>query len=234
VFTGGTSTLAGSVAGNVTINSGATVNALGATVNSTLTNNGTLSVGGGAAGTLTTSSYAQGSTGALNMAIGGLSAGTQYSQFSAGNMVGLGGTLNITFINGFTPSSGNSFKLITYTQESGTFSSITGTTMTPQYNSHDFTLLAALWFDEVPDDDREDGPPAPVERSQLAAAEAAPEPAGSVTTWLVATTPVALAPPAEHAWRDAAFSAWAEEGANEDGGDRVGLRQSPHLAPPLA
>ena len=53
------------------------------------------------------------STGTLNMELGGLNAGSQYSRLSVGGTATPGGTLNYALINGFTPTSGSLFDFLT-------------------------------------------------------------------------------------------------------------------------
>jgi hypothetical protein len=160
-FTGGTSTLAGTISasGGVSIASAATVNTSGsATLNTSLTNSGTLAVAGsGAAGTLTINgNYTQNAGAFLNMEIGGTTAGSQYDQLVISGQANLGGTLNVSYLGGYTPPSGSSYALLTYGSHSGTFSSVSGTSMTPQYNSGNFSLLAL----RTPDEEADEGPAA--------------------------------------------------------------------------
>src|SRR5207248_546529 len=67
--------------------------------------------------------------------------------------VTFGGTLNVAFINGYTPVAGDSLTLVTYTTHSGTFAHISGLSgrgapLTPHYNSNDFTLVALAGEEE--------------------------------------------------------------------------------------
>jgi hypothetical protein len=82
------------------------------------------------AGMLSVSTYTQQSTGSLNVQIGGLTAGTQYSQLAVGNGVSLNGTLNIKVINSFIPAIGNTFIILTGNPVGGKFSTVNGTTIT--------------------------------------------------------------------------------------------------------
>ncbi|MGA7918603.1 MAG: putative Ig domain-containing protein [Candidatus Acidiferrales bacterium] len=78
-----------------------------------------------AAGVLTISgSYTQSSSGSYEVAIGGLTAGTQYSQLNVTGAASLAAALNIRLTNGFTPVSGNQFTILTAGSVSGTFSTI--------------------------------------------------------------------------------------------------------------
>jgi hypothetical protein len=102
--------------------------------------------------------YTQASIGALNMDIGGATAGTQYDQLRISGTANLAGILNVTLINGYTPPHGTSFALLTYGSHTGTFGTINsgGGTFTPQYNSTDFSLLARA---DALDGSEEQGPP---------------------------------------------------------------------------
>jgi len=81
---------------------------------------GTLTLGGG-------SSYAQSMSGVLSIDIGGPTAGTQYSQLAApGCPVSLGGSLNVSFVNGFMPTNGERFTILTGGSVSGTFPVLNG------------------------------------------------------------------------------------------------------------
>jgi YVTN family beta-propeller protein len=73
--------------------------------------------------------YAQSSTGAFEVTLGGLTAGTQYSQLTVGNSATLAGALNIRFANGFTPAINNSFTILTASNVSGTFATINSPTL---------------------------------------------------------------------------------------------------------
>jgi YVTN family beta-propeller protein len=66
----------------------------------------------------------QSSGGAYEVAIGGLTAGTQYSQLAVSGSASLAGALNVRFLNGFAPSLGNSFTILTASSVSGTFATI--------------------------------------------------------------------------------------------------------------
>jgi hypothetical protein len=65
--------------------------------------------------------YNQTGTGILNMRIGGTTAGTGYDQLNITGSAMLGGTLNVNLINGFSPSSGDVYEILTFASESGNF-----------------------------------------------------------------------------------------------------------------
>jgi hypothetical protein len=118
------------------------------TIASTLVSSGSVTAGDSAAkaGKLSPSTYTQNSGGSLNVQIGGLTAGTQYSQLAVANGVSLNGTLNIKVVNGFIPAIGNSFIILTGSVRSGTFAHVNGLTIptgghfTVAYNPTNVTL----------------------------------------------------------------------------------------------
>ena len=63
-------------------------------------------------------------TNTLIMELGGTSRGGQYDAILASGTLGLGGTLNVTLIDGFHPAAGNTFDLLDWSTRSGTFASI--------------------------------------------------------------------------------------------------------------
>ena len=135
--------------GGLTIQSGALLDGSGTiTVNSsTVTNSGTVNPGTvGGAGTLTiTGNYRQMGSGTITLDIGGTTAGT-YDLLAVSGNASLAGTLNADTINGFSPSTGNSFSLLTYGSHSGTFSTLNynlgSNGFLPAYGSTSFTLAA--------------------------------------------------------------------------------------------
>jgi hypothetical protein len=60
----------------------------------------------------------------LNIELGGTTAGTQYDQITVTQLLTLGGTLNITLINGFVPQFGQTFDILNWTTLSGTFANV--------------------------------------------------------------------------------------------------------------
>ena len=108
-----------------TVQTGGTFNETGTLSGSgTFTNGGTLAPGDGLkkAGDLNVSgSYTQGSSGALTIDLGGTIANTKYDVLNIAGAATLAGTLNVDLISGFTPVVGNSFTIMNYTSETGTF-----------------------------------------------------------------------------------------------------------------
>ena len=104
----------------------------------------TLSTAGG------NNSYTQAVLGALSIDIGGTNAGTQYSQLgAAGVPVNLGGSLNVNLINGFTPTAGQTFTILTCGSRTGTFPILNGAylgtnlALVPVYSSTSVVLVAS-------------------------------------------------------------------------------------------
>ena len=60
----------------------------------------------------------------LAIELGGASPGTGYDQLHVTGALSLGGRLELSLINGFTPAAGNSFDILDWSSLSGTFSSI--------------------------------------------------------------------------------------------------------------
>jgi hypothetical protein len=92
--------------------------------------NGVVAPGVGVgAGTLSiTGRFANGHDGALNIELGGLTAGTQYDRLLIDGVATLDGTLNVSLVNlgggMFTPALGNVFSIITADSVGGTFSTL--------------------------------------------------------------------------------------------------------------
>jgi hypothetical protein len=93
------------------------------TVSGNVSNSGGAVKPGLSPGALTINgNYTQGAAGAFNVEIGGLTAGAQFDQLNVTESATLTGTLNVTLINGFVPSLGNTFQILNYASRSGTFS----------------------------------------------------------------------------------------------------------------
>jgi hypothetical protein len=72
-----------------------------------------------------TGTYAQLSTGTMNVSIGGTTVGTKFSQLQVSGAASLGGTLTAALVNGFTPTVGQTFTVVTASSVTGTFSNST-------------------------------------------------------------------------------------------------------------
>ncbi len=79
------------------------------------------------AGTLTvTGNYGQFAAGALNLNIGGLTAGSQFDQLAVGGSAMLAGTVNVSLASGYTPNIADSFKVLTFAARTGDFQTYNG------------------------------------------------------------------------------------------------------------
>ncbi len=110
---------------------------------------GTIHVGG---------TYQQVSGGTLHVQIGGSAPGTQFDVIEISGAAQVGGTLEIDTIDGFTPSSGDQFRILTTSARTGEFGSLLGTDLgnglayTAQYDATGVTLVVtglSLSIDDV-------------------------------------------------------------------------------------
>jgi hypothetical protein len=129
--TGGTSTIDGtltsSTASTFNLNGGSLFGS--GTVNYSLVDKATVTPGDSATKTGILSvkqTYTQGSGGVLNISIGGNTAGTQFDRLNVTSTAALGGTLNVTLINGFVPAVGATFDILNGSTVSGNWSTIHG------------------------------------------------------------------------------------------------------------
>jgi hypothetical protein len=128
--------------GTVNIKAG-TLTGLG-TVSADVSNAGTLGTGT-STGTLTiTRTFTQTAGGTLNIKIGG---SNQFDTIAVGGAATLGGTLNVSLINNFTPTAGLAFKILTFASVSGGFATENGLTISPNlsfnpvFDPADLTLV---------------------------------------------------------------------------------------------
>ena len=99
------------------------------TVNANVTNGGTVSPGTTTnAGKITINgTYTQSSGGSFNVKIGGRTTpGTDYDQLVVSGAATLGGTINVSVINGFTPQPGDQYQILTFASSSGDFATKNG------------------------------------------------------------------------------------------------------------
>lgn len=116
---------------------------------------------GNSAGVLTVADdFSLADTGVLSMEIGGTIAGTDYDQVAAGNLVYLEGMLDVSFVNSFTASYGDSFEVVTAADELlGGFDSYdlpslaTGLAWGADYQADSMTLKVTLPGDHDLDGD---------------------------------------------------------------------------------
>jgi hypothetical protein len=117
------------------------------TIDANLVNSGQVNPGGdGGAGVLTIhGNYTETATGVLNIVIGGDTPATGYGQLMVAGSATLDGMLNVSLGNGFTPTSGEAFPILTFTSLNGMFArtSIDPAFMDPpNYDPMDVTVVA--------------------------------------------------------------------------------------------
>ncbi len=117
-------------------NTGGTLAGGGTIIRSPLANDGEISPGA-SADTLTVSgAVQQTAASSLTIELGGLFVGTQYDRLSATGASTLNGALNVSTIDGFVPSIGNSFDVFTAPSYTGTFSSVSLPPLASGSNRH--------------------------------------------------------------------------------------------------
>jgi hypothetical protein len=156
ISAGGYTQTAGSTLVNGTLSSNSTLNIQGGVIGGTgtvaanVTNGGT-TVPGGVVNTgifTITGNDTQGGTSAVNIRIGGRTAGTQFDQFNISGPITLSGTLAISALGGFRPASGDTFTVMNFGSSSGAFAHITGLdfgsgcSLQPNLNLTNLTLQA--------------------------------------------------------------------------------------------
>jgi hypothetical protein len=109
--TAGTLLLNGSAAISNALLTGGTIKD-GGTLTGNLINGGVLAAGNSPGALTIAGNYTQLSTGAMNVEIGGLTAGTQYDKLTVTGAATLSGTVNLTIVNGFVPANGNAFTFL--------------------------------------------------------------------------------------------------------------------------
>jgi RHS repeat-associated protein len=89
------------------------------------TNSGSLTLGAGS--TLTVGgSYTQTNAGTLDVQVGGTPASGLFGQIGVGHAAALAGGFGLSLVNGFLPSFGQDYKVLTFASASGTFQTFTG------------------------------------------------------------------------------------------------------------
>lgn len=83
-------------------------------------NSGTVNPGASPGQLTVTGAFPQSSSGNLNIELGGLTAGTTYDRLAVSGAATLDGAVNLSLVNGFTPSPGDSFRVVTAASVNGT------------------------------------------------------------------------------------------------------------------
>ncbi|HEV8060442.1 MAG TPA: CARDB domain-containing protein, partial [Gemmataceae bacterium] len=102
------------------------------TINGNLINAGEVDLGS-SPGTLTvTGSYSQTSVGTLALEVGGATAGSLFDQINITGAAALGGTLNVSLINGYAPGLEETYDVLNFASSSGSFATFNS----PQINGN--------------------------------------------------------------------------------------------------
>jgi len=118
------------------------------TLSSNLVNGGTVSPGSSPGIITVDGNYTQESGGILEIELGGDQAGTGYDQLQVTGAATLAGTLDVSLIDGFIPSNGDVFEIITANTLSDTFTTINLPTLTnglewqTEYTATGFSISA--------------------------------------------------------------------------------------------
>ncbi len=91
------------------------------TLNGNVSNAGNVNPGASAGAMTINGNYVQAPAGALNLEIGGTVPGTQYDKLVISGTATLDGTLNVSLIDSFAPSVGNTFQVMTFASRNGDF-----------------------------------------------------------------------------------------------------------------
>ncbi|MGD0517878.1 MAG: PEP-CTERM sorting domain-containing protein [Thermoguttaceae bacterium] len=136
----------------LTVDSSSAWYGMAGSVLNSLSNSGKISSMTAAPGLLTVSgAFTQTSTGTLNIELGGTTAGSTYDKISVTGAATLAGTLNLDLVNGFTPTVGETFDIITCSSQSGTFSALTSSTSGLIYKATYSSSLVELTITAVPE-----------------------------------------------------------------------------------
>ena len=130
---GGSFNVRGTINGNLTVNSSATIRPGG-------TGPGAITVNG---------NYIQNAGAILAIDLGGTTAGTQYDQIVVNGTASLNGTLTTGLINTYVPGAGVSYRILSFTSVTGNFSTFTGLNLGPAVLSPVFTATALNLVDNV-------------------------------------------------------------------------------------
>ena len=121
---GGTLVVNGSISGAVAVNSTGTLQGIGTIGGLVTVNSGGILSPGNSPGTITLGSLTLNGGAQTNVELGGTTRGSQYDAILSGGNVNLGGILNVSLINNFTPLAGNSFDIMDWGSLTGKFSSV--------------------------------------------------------------------------------------------------------------
>ncbi len=112
-----------------------------------INNTGTIQLGAQASTVTLGWKFNQSATGILNLKVGGTNPATpQFDQINCNQPVNLGGALHVTLINGFIPTLGDNFPVMTYGSHVGSFATFSspGAYFSRNYNAGNLTLTALI------------------------------------------------------------------------------------------
>jgi autotransporter-associated beta strand protein len=121
---GGTLRVNGTVAGAVAVNSGGTLQGGGNIAGPVTIASGGILAPGGSAGALTVGSLILNSGSQTQIELGGILRGNQYDFVFTNSDLTFGGVLNVSLINGFVPSLGDTFDMFDWGSKTSTFADV--------------------------------------------------------------------------------------------------------------
>ena len=120
----GTLLVNGSITSATTVTSAGTLGGSGTVGAVTVNDGGTVAPGNSVGSLAINGTYNQTSGGKLAIELGGYTPGTGHDQLAVSGHAIVGGTLNVSLVNGFRPNVGDTFAIITSSSEAGNFSTI--------------------------------------------------------------------------------------------------------------
>ena len=117
----GAGMLTNGIDGSLTLDPGASLESVG------LTNTSSLSIGAASPGLAHVDLFSQSAAGTWHIDVGGLSAGSEHDRLKVDHDVALAGSVLVTLTDGFVPSPGDAFTILTWSgSRTGTFDSVIG------------------------------------------------------------------------------------------------------------
>jgi len=146
----------------------------------TVTMNGAFRPGNGPGVVSFANDLSFGAGASLEIEIGGLTAGSQHDKLSIASDLALDGELEVSLINGFNPSAGQSFNILDWGSLAGTFSSISLPTLTGLIWNTSQLYSTGVLSVAIPGDFNLDGA---VDAADYVMWRKTGSPAGGYTTW---------------------------------------------------
>lgn len=114
----------GNISSSVTVSNSSVLSGNGAVGGIIATGSGIVAPGNSTGVLTVNGNYTQESGGVLNIEIGGPAPGSGYDRIALSGKATIAGTLNLSLVNGYKPTVGQTFAIITSISESGNFSTI--------------------------------------------------------------------------------------------------------------